>query len=611
MTTTASDALAMRQPALTYSREQFDDYLVALLARIRFDDEADRLLSGESSHPLILYQRQHANALNQLKVLPFTAPQLIEDPIGCYIQFTRSLGEALSVFPGNVPDVGNLTMLDDLYQIHRKAQRFVYDTIVRTLKVGSSMHYARGVKFGAGVHLLNILISDNRQTTTRSLMALFSTLLSLELKASEMFESFARRMDQLIQRLRNWQPPVVLPDQLLLYCALRALPEVPYGPVRHIILASPHIGYRTGMQMLKDVANTGAELIKTTLGSSSESKPAAVLCAPQLCDEPKRSQQSHRAPKQKKKRGPSKLCIKEGPCKHHGPKSFHATSECRDPTLSRRKTKPAPSPSASASKATPLAAVATTSSTDTSILYSPIFVTKISKASVAYPRARFRPRRNLDAHFRRGRAARRKHSRTYNVDNISQAVLDNCILAYTQPIRGSLTRSGVTSRHQCHSSSAQKKKPKRRSRRQRRRYRRKLNAFNNYPGGVFTPSHRRSSPVARPSWNRKSTKPLPVYTPAPRSKCSMSMPLHAISSNEVAHPNFRSGHLRASGCAPSATHPSQTRRSRPKARRSKPSRKAHATHPRVVTFPRATQTTASPHAASIPLPTAPPIPRFN
>ena len=76
-------------------------------------------------------------------------------------------------------------------------------------------------------------------------------------------------MDSLIQRLYNWCPPVVLPEQLLLFCALRALSDVPYDPVRHIILASPSIDYRTGMQMLKDVANTGADLINSTLVSAS------------------------------------------------------------------------------------------------------------------------------------------------------------------------------------------------------------------------------------------------------------------------------------------------------------------------------------------------------
>lgn len=183
-----------RQSHLVYSREQFDDYLVALLARIRFDDEADRIISGAAKHPLLNF-----------RLLPFTAMQLIEDPIGCYVQFTRSLANALAIFPGDVPDVGNLGYLEDfLYKIHKKAQRLIYDIIVRTFRVGSSMHYARNVKFGAGLHLLNTVVADNRQTTTRSLMAVFSTLLSLELKTNELFESFSRRLDGLIQRLYNW-----------------------------------------------------------------------------------------------------------------------------------------------------------------------------------------------------------------------------------------------------------------------------------------------------------------------------------------------------------------------------------------------------------------------
>ena len=151
----ASDLDRDRRSHLVYNREQFDDYLIALLARIRFDDEADRIISGEAKHPLLNYQQQHSDSLQALRLLPFTAMQLIEDPIGCYVQFTRSLANALSVFPGDVPDVGNLGYLDDLYKVHKKAQRFIYDIIVRTFRVGSSMHYARSVKFGAGLHLLN------------------------------------------------------------------------------------------------------------------------------------------------------------------------------------------------------------------------------------------------------------------------------------------------------------------------------------------------------------------------------------------------------------------------------------------------------------------------
>ena len=63
----------------------------------------------------------------------------------------------------------------------------------------------------------------------------------------------------MIQRLRNWRPPVLLPERLLLFCALHTLPEVPYGPIRHIILASPDISFSAGMSMIRDVANTGAD----------------------------------------------------------------------------------------------------------------------------------------------------------------------------------------------------------------------------------------------------------------------------------------------------------------------------------------------------------------
>ena len=228
------------------------------------------------------------------------------------------------------------------------------------------MHYARRVRFGAGQHLLTVIREDNRQVTTRSFMALFSALLSLSLKPSETFEQFVRRNDLLIQRLLNWRPPVILPDQLLLFYALRALPSVPYGPVRHIILASPDVTFFSGMNMLRDVANTGAKVINETLGSGAKIQPSSVLCA-NPCPTSTNSEANHehgrepRAPhhsrkarrtpagrrlRTRKPRGPSKLCQKEDPCIHHGPHSFHATSECRDPTLSRtRKAQPRPPPS--------------------------------------------------------------------------------------------------------------------------------------------------------------------------------------------------------------------------------------------------------------------------
>ena len=72
-----------RRHRLVLDTTQFDDYWIALLAKIRFNEPADRLLSGNAPHPLLPYQQDNAASLNQLGVLPFTPQQLFEDPIGC------------------------------------------------------------------------------------------------------------------------------------------------------------------------------------------------------------------------------------------------------------------------------------------------------------------------------------------------------------------------------------------------------------------------------------------------------------------------------------------------------------------------------------------------
>ena len=354
------DETRLSRRRLLYNREQFDDYWIALMCKLRINEDADALLSARSPYPLIAFQRANQAALQLLGAIILSGNDLLVDPFGFYERFTNYLAEALHHHPGPNPTLGNLRQLEEDYQTHRRTQRFIYSTIIETLQVGTSMHYARRVRFGAGQHLLTVIREDNRQVTTRSLMALFSALLSLSLKPSETFEQFARRIDLLIQRLLNWRPPVVLPDQLLLFCALRALPSVPYGPVRHIILASPDVTFFSGMNMLRDVTNTGAKVINETLSSGAKIEPSSVLCAnpcptPEANHEhgrePRAPHQSRKArrtpagrrPRTRKPRGPSKLCLKEGPCIHNGPHSFHATSECRDPTLSRtRKAQPCP-----------------------------------------------------------------------------------------------------------------------------------------------------------------------------------------------------------------------------------------------------------------------------
>ena len=81
-------------------------------------------------------------------VLPSEA--LINDPVGTYVQFQRQIDAALNNHPPPVPVPGDLNVLQDLQNTHRAAERYIYSTIVSTLQVGLSMHYARQVVFGAG-----------------------------------------------------------------------------------------------------------------------------------------------------------------------------------------------------------------------------------------------------------------------------------------------------------------------------------------------------------------------------------------------------------------------------------------------------------------------------
>ena len=166
---------------LEFTRNDFDDFIIALTAKLRLNETADRILSGELRHPLVDFQQRNAQSLQGLNV-PFYSPtDLLKDPAETYVTFLRQLTQALLNAPAPVPDVGDLNVLQEAANVFRRGERFIYSTIVATLKVGDSMHYVRQCNFGAGQILLQTIINDNRQVTTRSLMAVFSALLGLSL----------------------------------------------------------------------------------------------------------------------------------------------------------------------------------------------------------------------------------------------------------------------------------------------------------------------------------------------------------------------------------------------------------------------------------------------
>ena len=139
---------------LTFSTANFDDYAVALMAKLRVNLTADRILSGELQHPLVQYQRDNLANLQALNVPFYTSAQLLADPVQCFVTFLRAVTAAILHDPAPVPVIGDLNALQEAQNTFRQAESFIYSTIVSTLQVGKSMHYARSCPFGAGQLLL-------------------------------------------------------------------------------------------------------------------------------------------------------------------------------------------------------------------------------------------------------------------------------------------------------------------------------------------------------------------------------------------------------------------------------------------------------------------------
>ena len=271
--------------------------------------------------------------------------------------------------------------------------------------------------------------------------------------------------------------------------------------------------------MLRDVANTGVKLIQNTFGSGHKAQPSAVLCA-EPCPtsssdtrSPPHQHKSRRTPagrrsRPRRQRGPSKLCIKEGPCIHHGPHSFHATSECRDPTLSKSK-KTQPRPPANGPK---LAGIATTSQATlapdhlsdstarnhrtSDVMYSPVFLTQISSSAKLNARTQFLPHLRHETNLRRGRHQQRSTRAHYDARTISLDALNNCVRTYTRPIHGKTIPDMRGVHMQRHTTYHRVKKStskwrRKQNLRRRRRVRNWRNRNIQYPDGVFVPSRQR------------------------------------------------------------------------------------------------------------------------
>ena len=330
---------------LLYSREQFDDYWTALLARVRQHEDCDNLYTGATKHPVLALQSQHSAQIKEYAI-PLIPPDIFAaNPLASATKFISEVQSAASI-AGKDPPLG--TKQEDWdkfikdWNAYKNTQRKIYAIVVGTLEVGSSISYAKNIPYGCGIKLINSIHADNRRHTTRALFALFSNLFSLSLKEGERFEHYLRRFQAMVNRITNWNPPIRLPGKILLFLVMRNLPDPPFGAVRNHIMTADHITLNHGIQILRDVGQTDASIITATLGSGSpapNNTPGKIMAVASSTNQPQPARTENLTAEQKRQKRMTALCKVHGPCKHHGPKSLHATMECRDPQLLLRKKK--------------------------------------------------------------------------------------------------------------------------------------------------------------------------------------------------------------------------------------------------------------------------------
>ena len=133
---------ASKLPRLQYSREFFADYLTALLSRIRQDEKCDAVYIGRQKHPLIAVQTNNQAQLQRIHVRFVPEAQFNFHPFAPADNFIIEVNTKSR----QDPKLDNgwedfLTSYDD----YKVTQRKIYDIIVSTLRLGSSLHYVRSV----------------------------------------------------------------------------------------------------------------------------------------------------------------------------------------------------------------------------------------------------------------------------------------------------------------------------------------------------------------------------------------------------------------------------------------------------------------------------------
>ena len=110
---------------------------------------------------------------NTMDAIILSGTQFIEDRFDCYERFTRYLVDVLHIHPGPVSTLDNIQTLEDSYQARHRDQRHIYSTILEK-------HSKSVSQYTTPLNVIrSVTTTDKLPVTTRSLMILFYTLLSL------------------------------------------------------------------------------------------------------------------------------------------------------------------------------------------------------------------------------------------------------------------------------------------------------------------------------------------------------------------------------------------------------------------------------------------------
>ena len=341
-------ALSRPSKYLRYDEDHFQGYWVQLTTLIRINEDADELLDGLLLSPLLALLKAInstppnpamvaiAAAIKTLYVagnygdppgsFPPTEEQMLLDPLKIFKEFAKAtqLGRHGGHTPGGAQSVPARRWVRSIwndYKRHRSACKFIWETAVATLSSSQATSIIAGLPYGAGPKLLAQIEGQQRRQTSMALYTLFSQLITIQLASGEKLTQLFGRILEIRNRLKNWRPPIVLPDKLIIVCLLRLLPRK-FHASRTIIMTNASMTLETTKEVLLDVENKDAERITADVGSSGTPRATTTPTPTALLGQ----RQPQRQPRGDGTK--SEKYHSEGPCSFHGTKCAHASSEC-------------------------------------------------------------------------------------------------------------------------------------------------------------------------------------------------------------------------------------------------------------------------------------------